>query len=102
MKNVLGTMNEIENLIRSGYGYAQLLAKLELTEDDLRSIISEKPAFALVIKSRYGIVLDANEVKDETKPLKSKRKTKNQDEQHQEEVSGGVVDAKTTVSEGSY
>lgn len=102
MKNVLGTMNEIENLIRSGYGYAQLLDKLELTEDDLRAIIAEKPAFALVIKSRYGIVLDTNEVKDEPKPLKAKRKTKKQDEQPQEQVSGEVVDAETTIPEGSY
>lgn len=102
MKNVLGTMNEIENLIRSGYGYHQLLDKLELTEDDLRAIISEKPAFALVIKSRYGIVLDTNEVKDEPKPLKAKRKTKKQEEQPQEQVSGDVVNAETTISEGSY
>ena len=102
MKNILGTMNEIEQLIRSGYGYTQLLEKLGLTEDDLRTIIAEKPAFALVIKSRYGITLDTNEVKDEPKPLKAKRKSKKQDEQPQEEVSGDVVDAKTSISEGSY
>ena len=100
MKNVLGTMNEIENLIRSGYGYAQLLDKLELTEDDLRAIIAEKPAFALVIKSRYGIVLDTNEVKDEPKPLKAKRKTKKQDEQPQQESDEEVTDANKAVSEG--
>ena len=100
MKNVLGTMNEIENLIRSGYGYAQLLAKLELTEDDLRAIIAEKPAFALVIKSRYGIVLDTNEVKDEPKPLKAKRKTKKQEEQPQEQSNEEVANANETVSEG--
>ena len=100
MKNVLGTMNEIENLIRSGYGYHQLLDKLELTEDDLRAIIEEKPAFALVIKSRYGIVLDTNEVKDEPKPLKAKRKTKKQDEQPQQESDEEVTNANEAVSEG--
>ena len=100
MKNVLGTMNEIESLIRSGYGYTQLLDKLELTEDDLRAIIAEKPAFALVIKSRYGIVLETNEVKDDPKPLKSKRKTKNQDEQPQQESDEEVTNANKAVSEG--
>jgi len=100
MKNVLGTMNEIENLIRSGYGYSQLLEKLELTEDDLRAIIAEKPAFALVIKSRYGIVLDTNEVKDEPKPLKAKRKSKKQDEQPQQESDEEVTNANEAVSEG--
>lgn len=100
MKNVLGTMNEIESLIRSGYGYHQLLDKLELTEDDLRAIIAEKPAFALVIKSRYGIVLDTNEVKDEPKPLKAKRKTKKQDEQPQQESDEEVTNANEAVSEG--
>lgn len=100
MKNVLGTMNEIEQLIRSGYGYHQLLEKLGLTEDDLRTIVAEKPAFALVIKSRYGITLDAQEVKDESKPLKAKRKTKKQDEQPQEQSDEEVTDANKAVSEG--
>lgn len=103
--NPIGTIKEFEDLIRQGYGYYQLCEKLNLTQDDIKYLVSEKPAFALVIKSRYGIIIDPNKKTEEPKPAKSLKRKKKQEpkqEQPQEQDSGEVVDAKDTIPEGSY
>ena len=102
--NPLGTIKQFEDLIKQGYGYAQLCDKLNLTEQNIKDMVTEYPAFALVIKSRYGIVIDPNETQEQPKPAKSLKRKKKQEpkqEQPQEEVSGELVDAKDTVPEGS-
>ena len=85
--NTLGTIKQVEDLIRQGFGYAQLLDKLELTEDKLSDMVAEYPAFALVIKARYGVTIEPKqttpkkveqpkEEQKEDKPLKTKAKSK--------------------------
>lgn len=85
--NTLGTIKQFEDLIHQGFGYAQLLDKLNLTEDNLADLVTEYPAFALVIKARYGITIEPKqttpkkveqpkEEPKETKPLKNKAKSK--------------------------
>ena len=101
--NPFGTIKQFEDLIRQGYGYYQLCEKLNLTQDDIKNLVSEKPAFALVIKSRYGIVIDPNEKTEETKPAKSlKRKKKEEPKQEQPQAPSNeeVTNANETVSEG--
>lgn len=98
--NTLGVIKQFEELIKQGYGYSQLLDKLNLTEQNLKDMVAEYPAFALVIKSRYGIIIEPKVQEEQpkpTKPLKRKKK----EEQPQEQDSGEVVDAKDTVSEGA-
>ena len=101
--NPIGTIKEFEDLIRQGYGYYQLCEKLNLTQDDIKYLVSEKPAFALVIKSRYGIIIDPNEKTEEPKPAKSLKRKKKQEpkqEQPQEPSNEEVTNANETVSEG--
>ena len=76
--NTLGTIKQFEDLIRQGYGYAQLLEKLNLTEADIKGMIKEYPAFALVISSRYGVVFGTEKEEEQpkqVKPLKRKKKS---------------------------
>ena len=101
--NTLGTIKQFEDLIRQGYGYSQLCDKLNLTEQNIKELVSEYPAFALVIKSRYGIVIDPNEKTEEPKPVKSLKRKKKQEpkqEQPQESSDGEVTDAKDSIPEG--
>lgn len=97
--NTLGTIKQFEDLIRQGYGYTQLCEKLNLTEADIKSMIKEYPAFALVISSRYGIVFDAEEQEEQPKQPKSLKKKK-KDEEPQQTSNEGVTNANETVSEG--
>ena len=101
--NPIGTIKEFEDLIKQGYGYSQLCEKLNLTQDDIKNLVAEKPAFALVIKSRYGIVIDPNEAQEQPKPAKSLKRKKKQEpiqEQPQEQSNEEVTNANETVSEG--
>lgn len=101
--NPLGTIKQFEDLIKQGYGYSQLLEKLNLTEDDIKNLVSEFPAFALVIKARYGIIIEPNEKTEEPKPVKSLKRKKKQEpkqEQPQESSDGEVTDAKDSIPEG--
>ena len=99
--NTLGQIKQFEDLIRQGYGYAQLLEKMNLTEQSVKDLVAEYPAFALVIKARYGIVIEPTIQNESSKPTKS-LKRKKKEEQPKEQDSGEVVDAKDTISEGSY
>ena len=81
--NTLGMIKQIEDLIRQGYGYTQMLGKLELTEDKISEMIAEQPVLALIIKSRYGVEIQPKpqhivkqEEPKEDKPLKLKAKSK--------------------------
>ena len=97
--NPLGTIKQFEDLIKQGYGYSQLCEKLNLTQDDIKNLVAEYPAFALVIKARYGIEITGEkqeQPKKRTKSLKSKEKT----EYTKESSNGEVTDAKDSVSEG--
>ena len=83
--NTLGTIKKVEDLIRQGFGYSQLLERLELTEDKLADMVAEYPAFALVIKARYGITIEPKqsvqpktEEPKQDKPLKTKGKSRKQ------------------------
>lgn len=97
--NTLGTIKQFEDLIHQGFGYKQLCEKLNLTEADIKSMIKEYPAFALVISSRYGIVFDEEKEEEQTKqpkPLKRKKKS----EEPQQTSNEGVTNANETVSKG--
>ena len=97
--NTLGTIKHFEDLIRQGYGYAQLLEKLNLTEADIKGMIKEYPAFALVISSRYGVVFDTEKEEEQHKQVKPlKRKKKN--EEPQQTSNEEVTNANETVSKG--
>lgn len=75
--NTFGVIKQFEDLIKQGYGYSQLLDKLNLTEKNVKDMVAEYPAFALVIKSRYGIVIEPTKQEEQpktTKPLKRKKK----------------------------
>ena len=97
--NTLGVIKQFEELIKQGYGYSQLLDKLNLTEQNLKDMVAEYPAFALVIKSRYGVTIEPTIQEEQpkpTKPLKRKKK----EEQPQEQSNEEVTNANETVSEG--
>ena len=79
--NTLGQIKQFEELIRQGYGYSQLLEKMNLTEQNVKDLVTEYPAFALVIKARYGIVIEPNTQTEEQKPTKSLKRKKKEDEQ---------------------
>lgn len=97
--NPLGTIKQFEDLIKQGYGYSQLCEKLNLTQDDIKNLVVEYPAFALVIKSRYGIEITGEkqeQPKKRTKSLKSKEKT----EDTKESSNGAVTNAQDAIPEG--
>ena len=90
-------MELIEQLIKSGYGYTQMLQEAQITEQDLATIVADYPAFALVIKARYGVVIEPTSKPATNKPLKNNKKQ----EKQPQKVSEEVVDAKETISEGA-
>ena len=79
--NTLGQIKQFEELIRQGYGYSQLLEKMNLTEQNVKDLVTEYPAFALVIKSRYGIIVVPAEKEEQPKQTKSLKRKKKEEEQ---------------------
>ena len=69
--NTLGTIKKIEDLIRQGYGYSQMIDKLELTPDMVSNMVAEQPVLAIIIKSRYGI-----EIQPKTQDIEIKKNQK--------------------------
>lgn len=55
MKNELGTMKDVRDLILRGYGLSQMMEKLELTTEDLGHLSAEYPDFGNEIEKRYHI-----------------------------------------------
>lgn len=97
--NPLGTIKQFEDGIKQGYGYVQLCAKLNLSDEDIKNLVAQQPAFALVIKSRYGIIIEPNKQEEQpksAKPLKRKKK----EEEPQQPSNEEVTNANETVSEG--
>lgn len=82
--NTLGQIKQFEELIRQGYGYSQLLEKMNLTEQNVKDLVTEYPAFALVIKSRYGIIVVPAEKEEQPKQTKSLKRKKKDDEQKED------------------
>ena len=78
--NTLGVIKQFEDLIKQGYGYSQLLDKLNLTEKNVKDMVAEYPAFALVIKSRYGVVIEPTKQEGQPKTTKSLKRKKKDDE----------------------
>lgn len=78
--NTFGVIKQFEDLIKQGYGYSQLLDKLNLTEKNVKDMVAEYPAFALVIKSRYGIVIEPTKQGEQPKTTKSLKRKKKDDE----------------------
>lgn len=97
--NTLGVIKQFEDLVRQGYGYSQLLDKLNLTEQNLKDMVTEYPAFALVIKSRYGVIIEPAIQEEQPKPTKS-LKRKKKEEVPQQPSNEEVTNANETVSEG--
>ena len=97
--NTLGQIKQFGDYIRQGYGYAQLLEKMNLTEQNVKDLVTEYPAFALVIKARYGIIVEPNTTQEQPKPTKS-LKRKKKEEQPQQPSNEEVTNANETVSEG--
>lgn len=87
--NPLGTIKQFEDLIHQGYGYSQLCEKMGLSEQDIKNLVAEYPSFALVLKSRYGIIIEPNKQEEQpkqVKPLKRKKKDEENNEGTTEEV----------------
>lgn len=53
MKNEFGAMKTVRDLILRGYGYAQMLEKADLTEDDLSKLCTSYSDFNNEIIKRY-------------------------------------------------
>ena len=82
--NTLGQIKQFEELIRQGYGYSQLLEKMNLTEQNVKDLVTEYPAFALVIKSRYGVIIEPAIQEEQPKQTKSLKRKKKDDEQKED------------------
>lgn len=70
-KNTLKTAKEVKSLIDRGYGFVQMLDKLQATSEELASLSTEVPEIATLIMKRYGIAL-------ETMPEEPKKRTRKQ------------------------
>lgn len=64
MKNELGTMKDVRDLILRGYGLSQMMEKLELTTEDLSKLSKEYPDFGNDLNKRYKTNFNEDVVKD--------------------------------------
>lgn len=79
MKNELGTMKDVRDLILRGYGLSQMMEKLELTTEDLSKLSKEYPDFGNDLNKRYKTNFNEDVVKDLKEEVKVEKAEEIQD-----------------------
>lgn len=69
IKNELKAIEDVKNAIKRGYGFEQLKAKLELSEDEIIMLGSKHPEFLNEINKRYKKNFVVEEKPSENKEL---------------------------------
>lgn len=79
MKNELGTMKDVRDLILRGYGLSQMMEKLGLTTEDLSKLSKEYPDFGNDLSKRYKTNFNEDVVKDLKEEVKVEKAEEIQD-----------------------
>ena len=75
IKNELKAIEDIRGLIKRGYGYEQLKARLDITEAEIVKLGTKYPEFLNEFNKRYKLYLKEEEKTSENKEVKEEVKT---------------------------